>query len=184
MYWLIVLLLFLDGLRSDFTFLSRATFFLAVFLELVQLIEFHDVNHQFSQLSIFRVAGLLGFLGYPYQPLFNWHAFLDQVTCTGNPSIPSLARYHNYLGQHDWFYLFHFPAVLRLANKPVQPPYCLPESRVKVVLNAVVCPTVELLGNFRPLVTVLIVAAEQDRFFFARPCLLLNVRIQLIVPSS
>ena len=56
-------------------------------------------------------------------------------------------------------------------------------ARIPVVLNSVVCAALQILGNDCPLVLMKPVLDVQDKLLFKAPVILLNARIQMIMPS-
>ena len=64
--------------------------------------------------------------------------------------------------------LFHFPF----------------KGRVIMVLNMIISSAFQVLGNLRPAVAVDPMVLEDFVVFFGRPLHLLDVRIQVIVPST
>ena len=57
------------------------------------------------------------------------------------------------------------------------------QSRVVVILDVIVCAPRQMLGNFGPPVAVNFVQLENFLILFGRPFDLLDVRIQMVVPS-
>ena len=53
-----------------------------------------------------------------------------------------------------------------------------------MVLNMIISPAFQVLGNLRPAVAVDPMVLEDFVVFFGRPLHLLDVRIQVIVPST
>ena len=64
--------------------------------------------------------------------------------------------------------LFHFPF----------------KRRVIMVLNMIICPAFQVLGDLRPAVAVDLMVLEDFVVFFGSPLHLLDVWIQVIVPST
>ena len=58
------------------------------------------------------------------------------------------------------------------------------KGRVIMVLNMIISSAFQVLGNLRPAVTVDPMVLEDFVVFFCRPLHLLDVRIQVIVPST
>ena len=58
------------------------------------------------------------------------------------------------------------------------------KGRVIMVLNMIISSAFQVLGNLRPAVTVDPMVLEDFVVFFRRPLHLLDVRIQVIVPST
>ena len=57
------------------------------------------------------------------------------------------------------------------------------ESGIIVVLNVVVCPARKELRDFRPSITKFSVSFDDKLIFFLSPLVLLDVRVQVVVPS-
>ena len=64
--------------------------------------------------------------------------------------------------------LFHFPF----------------KRRVIMVLNMIICPAFQVLGDLRPAVAVDLMVLEDFVVFFGSPLHLLDVWVQVIVPST
>ena len=64
--------------------------------------------------------------------------------------------------------LFHFPF----------------KGRVIMVLNMIICPAFQVLGDLRPAVAVDLMVLEDFVVFFGSPLHLLDVWVQVIVPST
>jgi len=52
-----------------------------------------------------------------------------------------------------------------------------------VILDVIICASFEMLGYFGPPITVLDVEVENFLVFFIRPFVLLNIRIQMVMPA-
>lgn len=56
-------------------------------------------------------------------------------------------------------------------------------ARVPVVLNGVISATLKYLGNLSPLVAVVAMHQVENPLFFLAPADLLDLRVQVVVPS-
>ena len=52
-----------------------------------------------------------------------------------------------------------------------------------MILDVIICTSFEMLGYFGPPITVLDVEVENFLVFFIRPFVLLNIRIQMVMPA-
>jgi hypothetical protein len=56
--------------------------------------------------------------------------------------------------------------------------------RVVVVLNVIVSPSWEVLGNFGPAIAVEGVVLQDERVLLLGPAVLLDLRVQVVMPST
>ena len=89
-----------------------------------------------------------------------------------------------YLGEDRWLDEPHLFGAVAHSQQFVDSSEAPPEHGVEVVLDVVVRPSLEDLGDFGPLVAVLLMRLEHGLLLFRRPLFLLDLGVEMIVPSS
>lgn len=163
----LVLVVFLNGVVSS----------------LIGSIENHDILNEISHLSLIEWF-LFALLCKSNQPLFNLNTFFNNLLRCRCRSTDFIARQDDNFGENQRLYLTELFLLFGLSDESIEAAHSLTECRVKMIFYCVIRSTGQVLSNASPFIAKIIVISEEYDLFIFAPGFVIDVRVELVVPSE